>query len=82
MVDVSTLTRSIRELKANGVKIKLAILDAGYYSDENIRELYAGKISFVTRMKENRKLYKSLVAKHVPGIESKESIIGFNARYV
>jgi transposase len=81
VVDVSTLTRTIDELKAHGINTKLAILDAGYYSDENIKELYSGKISFVTRMKENRKLYKSLVESHIPDIERKENLIGYNTRY-
>ena len=81
VVDVSTLTRTVCELKAHGIKIKYAILDAGYYSDENIRELYAGKISFVTRLKENRRVYKALVATHIPGIERRENLIGYNGRY-
>jgi hypothetical protein len=81
VVDVSTLTRTIRELKAHGVNTKLAILDAGYYSDENIRTLFDENIAFVTRLKENRKLYKSLVADHIPGIESKKNIVGYNGRY-
>ena len=81
VVDVSALTRTVYELKANGIKIKHAILDAGDYSDENIQELCTGKISFVTRLKENRKLYKGLVAAHIPGIERRENLIGYNGRY-
>jgi transposase len=81
VVDVSTLVRTLAELKAHGVKTKHAILDAGYYSDENIGELFDAKTRFVTRMKENRKLYKALVAGHIPGIERKENIVGYNGRY-
>jgi hypothetical protein len=82
VVDVSTLIRTIRELKSLGVNVRLAILDAGYYSDDNFKELYAEKIAFVTRMKENRKLYKYLVATHIPGIESEKNIVEYNGRYV
>jgi hypothetical protein len=81
VVDVSTLTRTITELKASGVNMKLAILDAGYYSDDNIQDLYAENVDFITRMKENRKLYKDLAAKYIPGIERKEYIVSYNSRY-
>jgi transposase len=60
----------------------LAILDAGYYSDDNFRELYDEDIAFVTRMKENTKLYKNLVATHMPNIELKDNIVDYNGRYV
>ncbi|MDR3203761.1 MAG: hypothetical protein LBV23_03305, partial [Deltaproteobacteria bacterium] len=48
VVDVSTLVRTVRELQSCGIKKKLAVLDAGYYSDENILALYNERISFVT----------------------------------
>ena len=32
VIDVSTITRTIAELKANGINTKFAILDAGYYT--------------------------------------------------
>jgi len=35
VIDVSTLTRTIAELKANGINTKFAILDAGYYTGVN-----------------------------------------------
>jgi transposase len=82
VLDVSTLVRSVRELEANGIKTKLAVLDAGYYSDENIRNLYDMKIDFVTRMKENLKLYKDLIAMNAAKIESKENLIEYNGRYI
>jgi hypothetical protein len=80
--DVSTLIRSVRELKALGVKTKLAVLDAGYYSDANFKELYDMKIAFVTRMKENLKLYKNLLETNKAELENKDNIVGYNGRYV
>ena len=35
VIDVSTITRTIAELKANGINTKFAILDAGYYTGKN-----------------------------------------------
>ena len=81
VADVSALTRAVGELKAKGIKIRYAVLDADYYSDEDIRELYAEKISFVTRLKENGKLCKALLAAHIPGIERRENLIGDNGGY-
>jgi hypothetical protein len=53
IVDVSTLTKTILELKALNIDTKFAILDAGYLTDENTREMYGAGISFVTRLREN-----------------------------
>ena len=82
VIDVTTLKRTMAELKESGVNTKFAILDAGYYSDENIRELFEGHISFVTRLKENRVLYKDLVSKHLPDIQDKKNLVDYNGRYV
>lgn len=81
VIDVSTLTRTILELKKNGVNTKFAILDAGYYGGENIVTLYKSKVSFVSRLKENLKLYKDLVKEHLPTIETRENFVNYNNRY-
>jgi len=82
VIDASTLVRCIFELKAQGVNTKFAILDAGYYTADNIRELFEHKISFITRLKENLKLYKALVSEHLGTLESKEHLVEYNGRYV
>lgn len=81
VIDTSTLTTTIAELKQYGVNTKFAILDAGYYTDENIRLLYDHKISFVTRLKGNRRIYRDLVKAHVPTMETKENLVRYNSRY-
>jgi hypothetical protein len=81
VTDTTSLRTTIAELKASGVNTKFAILDAGYYDDANIEALYADKISFVTRLKANRRLYKDLVATHIPEIEVKENFVSYNGRY-
>ncbi|MDD3028247.1 MAG: transposase [Erysipelotrichaceae bacterium] len=81
VIDTPTLVRTIAELKESGVNTKFAILDAGYYSDGNLQHLYENKISFVTRLKENLKLYKQLVNNHLDGIQDKENFVSYNSRY-
>jgi hypothetical protein len=82
IIDVSTLSSTILELKENGVNTKFAILDAGYYSEDNIITLYKNKVSFVTRLKENLKIHKELAAKYLPTIEDKSNFVSYNSRYV
>jgi len=82
VIDVSTLIRCVEELKAHGVDINFAILDAGYYAKGNIRELSERGISFITRMKENFTLYKELVAAHLGSLAEKDNLVAYNGRYV
>ena len=82
VIDASTLTRCVAELKAQGVNMKFAILDAGYYTETNIIELFTNKISFVTRVKENLVLYKDIVKKYAETLETEENIVEYNGRYV
>ena len=82
VIDASTLVRCIAELKEQGVNTKFAILDAGYYCAGNIAEFFDNKVSFITRLKENLKLYKDLVAEHLCTLEAKEHFIEYNGRYV
>lgn len=81
VIDVSTLTKTILELKAMGVNTKFAILDAGYLTERNTEELYEGKVSFVSRLQENRKLYKDLVAKVLPTLREEGNLVSYNGRY-
>jgi hypothetical protein len=82
VIDATTLIRCLEELKAQGINVKFAILDAGYYTDENIRELFENKISFVTRLKPNLVVYKELVKEHMETLESRENLVEYNGRYV
>ena len=82
VIDVSTLTRTIHELKNHGVNTKFSILDAGYYTADNIRDLYHNGISFVSRLPEKMNLYKDLVAENLDSLESKENLVKYNGRYI
>ena len=81
VIDVMTLVRTIKELNAYNINTKFAILDAGYYDDYNITSLYENGVSFVTRLRENRKIYKNLVAEHLPTLECKDNFVNYNGRY-
>jgi hypothetical protein len=82
VIDTTTLIRCLEELKAQGINVKFAILDAGYYTEENIRELFDNKISFITRLKGNLVVYKDLVKEHLGSLESRENLVEYNGRYV
>ena len=82
MLGTSTLIKTLRELKAYNVDTRFAIVDAGYLDEANMRALYENGVSFLSRMKENLKVYKQMVAKHLPALEAKENLVEYNGRYV
>ncbi len=82
VIDVTTLTRTIAELKANGVNTKFAILDAGYYTGVNADVLLEAGISFITRLKSNFKIYKQVVKEHLSSLENRENLVRYNKRLV
>ena len=82
VIDVTTLTRTIAELKSNGVNTKFAILDAGYYTGTNADVLLDAGVSFITRMKGNFKICKEIVWEHLASLESRENLVRYNKRLV
>ena len=82
VIDVSTITRTIAELKANGINTKFAILDAGYYTGKNADALLDAGVSFMARMKSNFKIYKNAIKEHLGGLECKKNAVLFNNRLV
>ncbi|MDO4798748.1 MAG: transposase [Coriobacteriales bacterium] len=82
VIDVSTVTRTIAELKGMGVDTKFAILDAGYYTNANADALMAAGVSFLMRMKPNFAAYKEVVAGHLATLEGRENAVMHNGRLV
>lgn len=80
VIDVSTLARTIEELKHNGINTKFSILDAGYLSLQNLAYLYENHVSFLTRVKPNMKVYKEVMSEHFEGLRSRENYITYNER--
>lgn len=74
IVDVSTLLATISELKAMKVDTKFAILDAGCLTLDSMEDLLDQKISFLSRVKRNWKIYAETVAEHLPGLECEENL--------
>lgn len=74
IVDTTTLTTTIRELKAMGVNTKFAILDAGYVSEAGMRGLYDDNISFIMRCPTNRSVYKELLSTQLDSLESEGNL--------
>jgi hypothetical protein len=81
IVDVSTLTRTLMELKAYNINVSHAILDAGYLTEDNVEALYDAKVSFLSRLKQNTNLYKSAVDTYLPYLQREENFVSYNAQY-
>jgi len=82
IVDVTTLQTTLNEVMAYGVDVHHAIVDAGYYSEKNVRALHTVGISFVMRMMPNRKIYKELVREHAGDIEDARYLVKYRDRFV
>jgi transposase len=82
IVDVSTLETTLSEVRAYGVDVQYTIVDAGYYSEKNIRALYESEISFVMRMVPNRKIYKDLVRAYADDIEDTKYLVKYRDRFI
>lgn len=85
IVDVTTLRSTIMELDVFGVNTDFAIVDAGYYSEQNIKSLYGddndGKaIPFLTRLGANLKLYKRLISEHADDLKKSKYMLMQRAR--
>ena len=80
IVDVSTLVTTMAELSRLGVKSTFALLDGGYYSEDNIKALYGNGVSFLIRMHSGRALYKELVRDSAAGLEVPQNVVRYNKR--
>lgn len=80
IVDVSSLNTTIEELKKYDIKSSFALVDAGFYSEDNIKELYTEEIDFLTRLPSKRTLYKDLVREAVPDIETFKNAVKYGNR--
>jgi transposase len=72
IVDVNTFVSINNKLKELNININHAVLDAGYYSEENLRELVSYNIPFLIRLIPKRTMYEELVSKHVQNLQKKE----------
>lgn len=83
IVDVSTLSTTIATLEQYDVHTDLAMLDAGYVSEDNIAKLFDAGIEFVARLPEkNQTIYNSILSKGQGDLKRPENLVEFNGRYV
>ncbi|MGC8730025.1 MAG: IS1634 family transposase [Candidatus Micrarchaeia archaeon] len=80
IVDVSSLQNTKEELKQYGVKNTFVCTDAGFFSEDNIKDLYANNIDFLMRLPAVRTLYKELIHTEVVGIESLHNGVKYGKR--
>ncbi len=80
IIDVSSLRITLYELKHYGVKDAYVFLDAGFFSDENIRDMYENNIDFIVRLPSGRILYKELIQKEGATLESKRNFVRYGKR--
>lgn len=80
IVDVSTLKNTIKELQKFGIKENYVYMDAGFFSEDNILELYEQKINFLTRLPSLRTVYKELIISEGKNIEKYENAVQYGRR--
>lgn len=80
VVDASTIKNVVAHLKKNGIDTNFAILDAGYYNGINADALLGAKISFITRVHSNNKIFTETVAMHRATLECRENFVTYNGR--
>jgi hypothetical protein len=82
IVDVSTLCTTLAELSQYNIAIDYAIVDAGYFSEDNVKKLYQNNVHFVTRLAPNRIIYKQVVQSELPDILSSKYAVRYGNRLV
>ena len=82
VIDVSTVTRTIAELRAMGVDTRFAVLDAGYYTNASADALMGARVSFLARMRPNLRTYREVVEGHLDGLEARENAVMHSGRLV
>jgi transposase len=82
IVDVTTLNSIINELKSYNINIDYSVLDAGYYSEANIKYLYSNHVHFVTRMISNRIAYKELLNDEINDLVNMKNSFIYKSRLI
>ena len=77
--DVSTLANTIAEMKKSGISTSSALVDAGYFSEPNLKMLFAATIAFLIRMPSNRIIYKNIIARNTD-VENPQYAVKYDQR--
>jgi transposase len=81
IVDVTILRTTLNQLKAQGVNVTHGIMDAGYCSEKNIKELFRQKIPFLIRLP-GRSLSDNLIKEHGAGLFSTKYALRYGDRLI
>ena len=76
IMDVSTLSTTNSEMEKLEIKHSLSIMDAGFFSESNIRFMMQMKIDFLMSANANRTIYHDLV-EFASDIENPEKVIKY-----
>jgi transposase len=71
---------TVEELKKYGIKRYFILIDAGFFSKENLKGLYKERLSFLTRLPSSRMLYKELIMEEVRDLERFRNAVRYGAR--
>ncbi|MFH0734602.1 MAG: IS1634 family transposase [bacterium] len=78
--DVTTLKKEIAHVKELGIKSSMLILDRGFYSQKNIKDLVKNKLEFIIGMTMTTNLSKELIIKNCEEInDAKNAFLVENA---
>lgn len=81
--DISAITRSISDLGVHDIDTDFALMDAGYFTDDNVDALYTAGIDFITRLPEgNRTLYCTILSEGQGRLIKRENLARYNNRAV
>lgn len=80
IIDVSALQTTIKELRKYDVKNNFVYVDAGFFSEDNIKEMYSNEIDFLTRLPAERIIYKQLINEEARNLESIKNLIRYGRR--
>jgi transposase len=76
--DVSTLSGTLKKLKAHGIQNYIAVMDRGFFSLSNLRELMDNKISFIMAAKLQLNDLKQLMTEAQKDIDDVKYLHKFN----
>lgn len=82
IIDVSTLVTTVSELEQYGVSVSHAILDAGYFSEKNAKELFECGIPFMTRLAPNKTVFKDAASGNLDDLMSQKYVHRYGERLV
>ena len=80
IVDVTTLSVTIEELRKLGIAHSFVLVDAAFFSEDNVKDLYDKGIEFLTRLPSGRTLYRELIIEEGRNLERFEHAVRYGKR--